>query len=64
MKGRVHVVRAGERLTEIAARYGLTTEQIIELNPHKDVQVIENVPLFVALVDGEALALPPGLVYS
>ncbi len=39
-KRKTYTIRAGDNLSEIAARYGLTVERLLELNPRVDPQAI------------------------
>ena len=53
-----HIVREGESLREICARYGIRAIHVIEANPHKDSRIYAGTPVFVELMDGEEIALP------
>jgi LysM repeat protein len=53
----VYNVRRGDRLAEVAARYGLTQEEILAANPRTAYGVACGDPLTVVLADGQKRAI-------
>lgn len=52
------IVRRGDDMDKLVARYGLSYEDLIEANPHKDHHIEEGKPVFDVLIEGEILDLP------
>lgn len=56
----IHQVREGERLSEIAALHGTTTDAIVERNKHRPaVQLASGERVFASLAAGDELVMPP-----
>ena len=65
----IHLVKQGEKLSEIAARYGTTTDAIVDRNRHRPaVQLPSGARVFASLSAGDELrvlgepVLPPEIV--
>lgn len=55
----MHRVEEGQRLSEIAAKYGITTDEIVRANPTKEaVTLPSGAQVFASLAAGDDIALP------
>jgi hypothetical protein len=56
----IHLVREGEKLSSIAARYGTSTDAIVDKNQHRpSVQLLSGARVFASLSAGDELVMPP-----
>lgn len=53
-----HVVQNLENTSEIAAKHGLSNDELIEANPDKEFHIDRGVPVFDSLKEGEILIIP------
>lgn len=59
----MHRVQDGEKLSEIAQAYGISTDQIVAANPAKEaVTLVSGEQVFASLAAGEDIELPPGVL--
>jgi len=53
-----HVVQVGESTMSIAARYGVSQDDLVNANPTKASRIHRNRPVFDVLEEGEQLEIP------